>query len=58
MPIETTPFDAARFLKTREARVEFLLAAFETCDRGFINRSLATLARARALHGGLKPKES
>ena len=47
MAIETRLFDAAEYLDTPEAQAEFLAAAFETGEEGFIKKALATVARAQ-----------
>ncbi|MXX90395.1 MAG: putative addiction module antidote protein [Boseongicola sp. SB0677_bin_26] len=48
------PFDAARYLDTREAQAEYLTAALETGDPAFVGTALATLARARGMHATTK----
>lgn len=47
MPLETRPFDAAKYLDSPEAIDEFLKAAFETEDAAFIAKSLGVVARAQ-----------
>lgn len=44
---KTTPFDAAKFLTTPEAQLEFLVAAFETGDEAFIDHCLEKVILAR-----------
>jgi probable addiction module antidote protein/putative addiction module killer protein len=46
MPLATTPFDAAEFLDTPEARAAFLNDALATGDAAEINQALGILARA------------
>jgi DNA-binding phage protein len=46
--MRTTPFDAADYLGTREAQVEYIAAAFETGDPEFIRDARGLVARARA----------
>jgi probable addiction module antidote protein len=47
LALKTAPFDAAEILDTEEAIEEFVAAAFETEDPGFIAKALGTVARAR-----------
>lgn len=49
MAVETRPFDATEYLDTPEAQAEFLAAAFETGEEGFIKKALATVARAQGM---------
>lgn len=49
MTIETTPFDAAKYLTEPEDHVELLAEAFESGDKEFIKVALATVARARGM---------
>ena len=46
MPLETTPFDPAKYLDTPEALAAFLEAALETRDRDYIAHALAIAARS------------
>lgn len=48
------PFDAARYLDTREAQAEYLTAALETGEPAFVGTALATLARAHVMHATAK----
>lgn len=48
------PFDAARYLDTREAQAEYLTAALEAGDPAFVGTALATLARAHVMHATAK----
>lgn len=45
--LKTHPFDATKFLTTPEAQLEFLVAAFETGDEGFIDHCLEKVILAR-----------
>ena len=45
----TRPYDSARYLDTPEAQAEYLTAAFETDDPGFIAEAIGTVARARGM---------
>jgi len=47
--MRTTPFDAADFLRTREAQVEYITAAYETGDPEFIRDAYNIVARARGM---------
>ena len=49
MTLETRPFDAARYLDSPEAVVEYLEAAFETGDAAFIVNAFGVAARARGM---------
>ena len=49
MAIETTLFDASRYLETPEAQVVFLRDALETGDPGYISHALGVIARARGM---------
>jgi probable addiction module antidote protein len=46
MAIEVLPYESAEFLTSPEAVDEYLRAAFETEDAGFIAEALGTVARA------------
>lgn len=43
------PFDAARYLESREAQAELLSEAFASGDTAFIAVALGTIARARGM---------
>lgn len=47
MTIETTPFDAAKYLATPEAQAVVIRDALATGDAGYIAHALAVVARAR-----------
>jgi probable addiction module antidote protein len=47
--MRTTPFDAADYLATREAQVEYITAAYETGDPEFIRDAYNLVARARGM---------
>lgn len=47
--IKTTPFDAADYLKTEEARLAYLQEAFETRDTKFIARAIGAVAKSRGM---------
>ena len=47
--METRPFDSAEYLTTPEAQEEYMIAAMETGDAGFIVRSLGVVARAKGM---------
>ena len=47
MALETTPFDAGKYLKTRERQAEYLRAALEDGEPGTIALVLGDIARAR-----------
>lgn len=49
MTLETTPFDAAKYLDTPEAQAEFLRDAMETGNAGYIAHALGVLVRARGM---------
>jgi probable addiction module antidote protein len=44
--LKTTPFDAADYLTTPQARAEYMTAAFETGDLEFIRDSLGVVVKA------------
>lgn len=48
MPIETAPFDPARYLPEPKAQAEFLTAAFERGDAAHVTVALGVVARAMA----------
>jgi len=47
--MKTTRFDAADYLNTREAQVEYITAAYETGDPEFIRDAYNIVARARGM---------
>lgn len=49
MVTKTTPFDAARYLRSRESQAELLTDAFETGNAGYIANALGVIARARGM---------
>ena len=53
MPLETIPFDAARYLDEPEAVEEYLKASFESAaeygDPAIITKALGTVARAKGM---------
>jgi probable addiction module antidote protein len=49
MAIRTTPFDAARHLKTETSQAELIADAIESGDATYIAVALGTVARARGM---------
>ena len=49
MPLETYPYDSARYLDCDEAIAGYLEAAFETDDPSFIVHAFGVAARARGM---------
>jgi len=49
MPVETRPYDSARYLDSDEAIAAFMEAAFETGDSAFITHAFGVVARARGM---------
>lgn len=47
MPVETYPFDPARYLETDEERAIYLAEAIETNDPAFIADAIEVVARSR-----------
>jgi probable addiction module antidote protein len=47
--MRTTRFDAADYLATREAQLEYITAAYETGDPEFIRDAYNLVARARGM---------
>ncbi len=47
--MRTTPFDAADYLGTREAQIEYITSAYETGDPEFIRDAYNIVARARGM---------
>lgn len=51
-----TPFNPADYLDTPEVRAEYISAALETGDAGFVRDSLNTMARARRMSGAVSQR--
>jgi probable addiction module antidote protein len=49
MPVETRPYDSARYLDSDEAVAGYLEGAFETGDPAFIAHAFGVVARARGM---------
>lgn len=49
MPIQTEPFDPARYLDSPEAQAELLSDAFQNGDASYIATTLGVIARARGM---------
>ena len=49
MPLETAPFDAAKYLSDPEDRTALLTDAFESGDPAYIANALGVVARARGM---------
>lgn len=53
MPLETTPYDAARYLDTPDGVEEYLIASFEDAaefgDPRIITKALGAVARAKGM---------
>ncbi len=49
MPIETTPFDASKYLDDPESQAELLADAFESGSAEYIAHALGVVARARGM---------
>jgi probable addiction module antidote protein len=47
--VETTKFDAAEYLDTVERQAEYISAALETGDAGFVRDAVGIVARARGM---------
>src|ERR1700691_5951145 len=47
--MKTTRFDAADYLTTRDAQIEYITAAYETGDPEFIRDAYNVVARARGM---------
>lgn len=47
--VETTKFDAAEYLDTVERQAEYISAALETGDPGFVRDAVGIVARARGM---------
>ncbi|HEY5299781.1 MAG TPA: addiction module antidote protein [Acetobacteraceae bacterium] len=47
--VKTEPFDAARYLTSRDAQAELLNDAFATGDAAYIAQALGVIARARGM---------
>ncbi|MFM9851474.1 MAG: addiction module antidote protein [Sphingomonadaceae bacterium] len=49
MPLETKPFDAARYIETPEDAAALIADAVESGDAGHIAHALGIIARARGM---------
>ena len=49
MPVETRPYDSARYLDNDESIAGYLEAAFETDDPAFIAKAFGVVARAKGM---------
>ncbi len=49
MTIETTPFDAAKYLDTPESQAELVSDALESGDATYLAHALGVVARARGM---------
>jgi probable addiction module antidote protein len=49
MPLETRPYDSARYLDSDEAIAGYLEAAFEIDDPAFIAKAIGIIAQARGM---------
>jgi len=49
--VKTTRFDAARHLDTPARQAEYISAALETGDAGFVRDAVSVVARARGMSG-------
>ena len=49
MPLETRPYDSARYLDSDEAIAEYVTDAFESGDAAVIAHALGVAARARGM---------
>lgn len=49
MTLETTPFDAAKYLASPEAQAELLQDALESGNAGYIAHALGTIVRAKGM---------
>jgi len=49
MPLQTTPYDSAEYLKTKEDVVAYLEAAFEDGDAAGITLALGIVARSEGM---------
>jgi probable addiction module antidote protein len=47
--VKTTVFDAAEYLDTPERQAEYISAALETGDAGFVRDAVGIVARARGM---------
>jgi probable addiction module antidote protein len=47
--MKTSPFDAADYLDSAEARAEYMTAALETGDAEFVRDAVGVVARARGM---------
>jgi probable addiction module antidote protein len=51
MPIQTKPFDAAKYFTDEEAQIELLNDALREGHAGYIASAIGTVAKARGLTG-------
>ncbi len=49
MPLETVPFDAARFLETQEDVIRYLELALEEGDAALFQKALGDVARSQGM---------
>jgi probable addiction module antidote protein len=49
MSIETTPFDAAKYLDTPESQAELITDALESGDAKYLAHALGVVARAKGM---------
>lgn len=49
MPIETSPFDAAKYLDTPESQAELISDALESGDAKYLAHALGVVARAKGM---------
>ncbi|QMV03063.1 putative addiction module antidote protein [Devosia sp. D6-9] len=49
MSLETSPYDSAEFLKTKDQVVAYLEAAFEDGDAALISHALGVVARSEGM---------
>jgi probable addiction module antidote protein len=49
MSIETTPFDAAKYLDTPESQAELITDALESGDAKYLAQALGVVARAKGM---------
>ncbi len=49
MSIETTPFDAAKYLDTPESQAELITDALESGDAKYLTQALGVVARAKGM---------
>jgi probable addiction module antidote protein len=49
MPVETRPYDSARYLDNDESIAGYLESAFETDDPAFVTKAFGVVARAKGM---------